>query len=803
MLLADLRYAIRTLRRSPVFTTATVLTMALTIGANTAIFSVVNAVLIRPLPFASPERLMQVAEKNDKLNISNFSASILNYLSWKEQNRSFQGLAAIGGGTYTLTGRGDPEQFNGDTISPSLLPILGIQPVLGRGFREGDDLPGGAPVALISQALWRRRFAGERSAIGAHITLNGVDHTVVGIAPAGLPFLTNGDIWTPLTVDPGREIRLNHVLTVVGRLRAGITPRQAQTEMDLVAGRVGAQFPEVRDWGIQLLDFTGTIVSGNLRTALLVLLGAVGFVLLIACANIANLLLSRGASRQKEIAIRTALGASRKRMLAQFLTESLLLSAAGGVTGLLAALWSVRIANGSLPRGLLPVPQIGVDASVLFFALGITLATGLLFGFAPAWHAARTDLNTILKQGSRSSIGGQRLIVRHGLVAGELALATVLLVGAGLLLQSLLRLQQVRLGFRPEGILSFQLAPAAVRYPNQVKRWALYREVLQSLAAIPGVTGAAMSSGIPMGQGNYYRSPFLPTGPSILPEGASLPIDWRIASPGYFRLMGIPLLAGRDFTEHDTEQNGPAGVTDAIVVSRATAQKFWGDRNPIGKMLHRSTAASSYIVIGVVGDVRNTALNQEFPCLYVSAAMRIAPLMDIVVRTQGQPESVQQSARRHIHDIDAELALTNVRTVAGYVYDNAAQPRLNAVLLAVFAGVALLIAAIGVYGVLAYSVTQRTREIGLRMALGAQPSGVLWWIAGQGMLVAIAGIGVGLAGAVALSRVLGALLYQVQPHDPLTFTVVAVLLSAVALAACLAPARRASRVDPIVALRDE
>src|SRR5580658_6425928 len=499
MPIAHLQYAVRTLRKSPIFTTATVLTMALTIGANTAIFSVVNAVLIRPLPFASPERLMQVAEKNDKLNISNFSASLLNYLSWKEQNRSFQGLAAIGGGTYTLTGRGDPEQFNGATISPSLLPILGIQPVLGRGFREGDDLPGAAPVALISQALWRRRFAGELSAVGAHITLNGVDHTVVGIAPAGLPFLTNGDIWTPLTVDPGQEIRLNHVITVVGRLRPGVTPRQAQTEMDLVATRVGTQFPEVKDWGIQLLDFAGTIVSDSLRTALLVLLGAVGFVLLIACANIANLQLSRGASRQKEIAVRAALGASRKRILAQFLTESLLLSAAGGVTGLLAALWIVRIASRTLPQGLLPVAELGVDSSVLFFALGITLATGLLFGSAPAWHAARTDLNTVLKQGSRSSIGGQRLILRTGLVAGELALATVLLVGAGLLLQSLLRLQQVRLGFRPEGILTFQLAPAAVKYPNQVKRWALFREVLQSLAAIPGVTGAAMSSGIPMG----------------------------------------------------------------------------------------------------------------------------------------------------------------------------------------------------------------------------------------------------------------------------------------------------------------
>jgi putative ABC transport system permease protein len=798
MLLADLRYAVRTLRKSPVFTSAAVLTMTLTIGANTAIFSVVNAVLIRPLPFASPERLMQVAEKNDKLNIQNFSASVLNYLSWKEQNRSFQDLGAVGSGTYTITGRGNPEQINGATITPSLLPILGIQPVRGRGFREGDDRPGAAPVALISQALWRRRFAADASAIGARMTLNGIDHTVVGIAPAGLPFLTNGDIWTPLIIDPGREIRLNHVITVIGRLRRGVAPQQAQTEMDLVATRVGAQFPEVKEWGIRLLDFAGTIVPGSLRTALLVLLGAVALVLLIACANVANLLLSRAASRQKEIAVRIALGAGRGRLLAQLLTESMLLSAVGGVAGLLAALWSVRMMNRSLPQGLLPVPEVTVDSSVLFFALGVTLATGLLFGLAPAAHTARTDLNTVLKQGSRSSIGGQRLIVRNGLVAGELALATILLVGAGLLMQSLLRLQQVQVGFRPEGVLTFQVAPPAARYPNQVRRSALYREALQSLAAIPGVSGAAMSSGIPMGQGNYTRSPFMPTGASILPDGASIPIDWRIASPGYFHLMGIPLLSGRDFTDQD----GPDGP-DAIVVSRATAQKFWGNENPIGKMLHRPTLTSSFTVIGVVGDVRHNGLNQEFPCLYLSAARRLAPLMDIVIRTQGRPESVLPSVRSRLHNLDPELPLSNVRTAEEYVYNNAAQPRLNAALLGVFAGVALLIAAIGVYGVLAYSVNQRTREIGLRMALGAQQSGVLWWIAGQGMLVAVAGIGVGLASAYALSRLLATLLFGIQPRDPLTFSAVAALLSAVALAACLVPARRASRVDPIVALRDE
>jgi putative ABC transport system permease protein len=451
-----------------------------------------------------------------------------------------------------------------------------------------------------------------------------------------------------------------------------------------------------------------------------------------------------------------------------------------------------------MPQGLLPVSEIGVDPFVLFFAFGVALATGLLFGLAPAWHATRSDPETVLKRGGRSSVSGGRLIVRNGLVAGELALATILLVGAGLLIQSLLRLEQVELGFRPAGVLTFQLAAPATKYPNLAKRSALYREALRSLSTIPGVSGTAMSSGIPMGQGSYNTSPFAPTGTSILPDGASIPIDWRTVSPGYFRLMGIPLLEGRDFTDQD----GP-GAPDVIVVSRTTAQKFWGNENPIGKKLHRPTLKSSFTVIGVVGDVRHTALNQEFPCLYFSAATRVAPLMDVVIRTQGRPESVLSAARARIHDLDPELPLANVRTLEEYVYNNAAQARLDAGLFGVFAGIALLIASIGVYGVLAYSVNQRTREIGLRLSLGAQRSGVLCWITGQGMRVAIFGIGIGLAGSYALSRLLVTLLFGIQPRDPLTFAGVAILLSAVSLTACLVPAGRASRVDPIVALRDE
>ena len=799
MLLSDLRYAVRTLRKSSVFTAAAVLTITLTIGGNTAIFSVVNAVLIRPLPFPSPDRLMQVAEKNDKLQLSSFGASVLNYLSWKEQQRVFEDLAAIGYASLALTGRGDPEQFQGNTISPSLMRVLGIQPVAGRNFREGEDSPGSEPVAIISEALWKRRFAADPAVIGAHIVLNGVSRAIVGVAPPALPFLTSGDIWIPLTINPGKEIRLNHVITVVGRLRPGVTQRQAQAEMNVVASRVGKQYPEVKDWGIHVIDFQSWIVPDNLRTALLVLLTAVGFVLLIACSNVANLLLSRAVSRQKEIAVRTALGASRARILGQLLAESLLLSIAGGAAGLLAALWTVKLMNGALPQGLLPVTQVAVDRSVLLFALAITVVSGLLFGFAPAWHATRADLNTVLKQASRGAVGGPHLLVRNGLVAGEIALATILLVGAGLLVQSLAHLQRVQIGFQSDGLLTFQIAPSPAKYPDQPRRWSLYRRLLHELSTLPGVRGAALSSGLPMGAGAQTHSPFVPSGRSLLPAGEAAAVDWRSVSPGFFRTMGIPLISGRDFTEQDSP-----GAPEVIILSRRAAKIYWGDEDPIGKSLHRPTTSVNYTVVGVVGDVRNVALNQESPTLYFTSTARVLAFsMDVAVRTEGKPEDTLSAVRRKVHDLDPELPLSNVRSMEDWVSLNAAQPRLNAALLGIFAGVALLIAAIGIYGVLAYSVNQRTREIGLRLALGAQQSGVLRWIVGKGMLLAAAGVAAGLAAAYPLSRLLATLLFGVQPSDPLTFSAVALLLLTVAFAACLLPARRASRVDPIITLREE
>jgi putative ABC transport system permease protein len=795
MLLNDLRYTVRMLRKSPLFTLAVVGTVALAIGANTAIFSVVNAVMLRPLPYEKPDRLVWIAEKNDKLNLPTFAASVLNYLSWKEQSRTFESMGAFGFATFNLTGLGDPEQLTGGTVTPSLFPLLGIKPLLGRAFGADEDRPGSAKVAMIGEGLWKRRFGGDPSVVGRHLTLNSIDHTVIGIAPASLALLSNGDLWTPMTIDPGREIRLNHVILAVGRLRPGATLEQAQAEMDVVAGQVSQQYPETKEWGIRLVDFYHFFVNPQLQTGLLVLLCAVGCVLLIAAANVANLLLARAASRQKEIAVRTAIGASRGRLLRQLLVESLVLSSIGGAVGLLAALWGVDAINAVMPANLLPVPDVGIDSTVLLFAVVLTVVTGLLFGVAPAFHAAKTDLNEVLKQVTRAS-SGARPRLRNGLAAAELALATILLIGAGLLSQSLLRLQHVSLGFRSDRLLTFQISLPRTKYPIE-KSTVFYRTLLESLRATPGVRAAGASSGIPFGNGAYTQSPIVTIGPSPLPPETAIPTDWRVVTPGFFQAMNIPVLRGRDFTDADA----PAGAPLVVIVSQTTAKRFWGEADPIGHSLHRqSDLARQYTVVGVVGDVRQAALSQESPAIYYPS-LGLVGSMGVVVRTDPPPTSLLPVVRQKVHDLDPGLPMSSVRTMDEWVSNNAAQPRLNAILLAVFAGVAMLIAAIGIYGVLAYSVNQRTREIGLRMALGAPRGRVLRLIIREGMVVGVIGIGAGIVGALGFSRVLASLVFDVPVRDPLTYLVVAFALTIVAFAACVIPARKASRVDPMVALR--
>ena len=796
----DIRYTLRVLRKNPGFTAIAILTLALGIGANTAIFSVVNAVLIQPLPFTEPDRLVRIFETNDKLHLSQFSSSVLNYLSWKEQvPRSFDQMGIIGFVSLNLTGTGEPEQFNATSISPSLLPILGIHPIAGRNFRDDEDQPGSPPVVMLSEGLWKRRFGGDQALLGKTITLNGIQYTVVGITPAALSVLTTSDINVPLTIDPGKEARLNHVTVAVARLKRGVTLPQAQSEMTAIARRVAQQFPEIKDWGVLLTPFPQWIIAAQLRTALLVLLSAVVFVLLIACANMANLLLARAAGRHQEIAVRLALGAGRQRLIRQLLTESALLSLLGGAVGILASVWVVRSMGASLPAGLLPISNVSVDSTVIVFALAISLCTGLLFGLAPALQTASSDLNSILKQGGRTGTGGARPALRRALIASEVALATVLLVGAGLLMQSLFHLRAAPLGYQPDRLLTFQLAPPAARYQGVPKTWLFYKSLIDSLQSLPGVRGAAVSSGLPLAGGSYTTTPMAPIGKSILPAGNSIPIDWRLVSPAYFQTMQIPLLRGRLFDEHDDTNSAPV-----MVVSKKTADSLWGADDPLGRVLSVVASGRQFTVIGVVGDVRNTSLNQDpTPATYMSAAFRQLPLMDVVVRTDADPNAVLASVRQRVHEIDAELPMANVRTMTDWIANNAAQPRLNSTLLEIFSLVALVIAAIGIYGVLSYSVNQRTREIGVRMALGSQRSDVVKLVAREGLIIALAGISAGLLGAFAISRVMASLLYGISANDVTTFAAVAAMLLVVAAAACYVPALRATRIDPIVALRYE
>ncbi|HXA03560.1 MAG TPA: ABC transporter permease [Bryobacteraceae bacterium] len=800
----DIRYAVRIMCRTPLFTATVVLTVAIAIAANATIFTIVNAAMIRSLPYAEPNRIMQVVEKNDKLNLPTFAASVLNFLSWRELTQSFEQLAGVGYATFTLSGSGEPEQLSGNRISPVLTRVLGTRLIAGREFRADEEKPGGAAVAMIGEGLWKRRFAADPALVGKTISLDGVPTTIVGIAPASLKLIGGGDVYMPLTIDPSKELRLNHVITVFGKLKPGVTPQQAQAEMDTISARVGQQYPEVRYWGIHLLSLFDTFVAPDLKTGLVVLLVAVEFVLLIACANIANLLLARAATRQKEMAVRTALGATRSRLIRQLLVESVALAILGGGLGLLGALGAVRVLTRSLPEGTLPFPDVSVDSSVLWFGFALTIATGLLFGLAPAWRIATAKANDMLKEGGRGSTGGIRSWLRDSLAAGEVALATVLLIGAGLLLQSLAHLQRVALGFDSSGLMTFQLAPPVPQYPLADKGPNLYHALVEDLQSIPGVLSATVCSGIPFGAGNYARHPMITTEASVLPPGTAVPVDWRSISPGYFDTMRIPLLRGRTFTDGDV-RTAPL----VMVVSQSTAQKFFGDADPIGKTLRPSAKPElAYAIIGVVGDVRDQALNQQTPTLYYSIPQRGSwPLMDVVVRTEagtdGSAEALMPSIRQRIHDLDAGLALANVKTMDQWLSNSAAQPRLNTVLLTTFAAIALLIAAIGIYGVLAYSVNQRTREIGLRMALGATPGSVLQLIVSQGMKMVLVGIGIGLAGGLASGRAVSSLVFGVPVRDPTTFSLVSVVLIGVALAACIVPARRAARVDPMVALREE
>ncbi len=804
-IIRDIQYGIRMLVKSPGFTVVAVIALALGIGANSAIFSVVNAVLLRPLPFENPERLVTVLGKDEGDGSTGDTLSFPNIVDLRDQNQVFEHVAAYSGSSAFLMNGDEPERVRGAIVTADLFPLLGVKPALGRTFTREEDKPGGPRVIVLSQQLWQRRFNSDPKIVGQQIKLQSGMYTVLGVMPAGFefPFQTlKTEFWMPVSSSVQQsalEARGGVWLHVVARLKPGATLTQAQAESNTIARRLSAQYPETNtEAGFALKSLHENLV-GNVRPALLVLLGAVGFVLLIACANVANLLLARAASRQKEIAIRTALGASRLRVIRQLLTESLLLSLLGGLFGLLFAFWGVDLLVAASPADLPRLGEIGLDARVLMFTLGMTLLTGIIFGLAPALQASHADVGESLKEGGRTgSEGARRNRVRSALVVVEVALSLVLLVGAGLLIQSFWRLLHVNPGFQADNVLTADVLMRA----KAEQRAALFQDTLQRVAQLPGVEAVGAVHPLPLG-GTFEAYTFRIEGRPPAPPGQEPAADFRIVSPDYFRAMGIQLRRGRAFTERDNMD-----APQTMIVNETFARRFFPDGDAIGQ---RVTASDSddetppREIIGVVSDVRHAGLDAEAgPEYYISYLQtETPPRLTVVARTAGDPVSLAQPLRGAIRQVDPNAPIFNVRTMNQLLAESVARRRFNMMLLGAFSVVALVLASIGIYGVMSYSVTQRTHEIGIRIALGAQARDVLRMVVGQGMILALIGTGLGVAAALLLTRLMSSLLFGVSATDPLTYAAISLLLILMAFLACYLPARRATRVDPMTALRYE
>ena len=815
----DVRYGIRMLLKNPGITFVVVLALALSIGANTAIFSVVNAVLLRPLPFHEADQLVFLNETSKVMD--EISISYPNFTDWRNQNTVFEKIGVYNRSSYNLTGVGEAERIVTGQVSADLFSALQVNAALGRVFTNEEDQPGGTPVVVLSYGLWQRRFGGQASILNQSLTLNNKSYQVIGVMPQGYAFPSRVEMWVPvgqLSDQPSWQQRGNHPgLYGVARLKPGVTLDEAKAEMDKIGANLEKQYNDSNAGnGVGVRPLLEIFVS-DVRRALWVLFAAVGFVLLIACANIANLLLARSTSRQKEMAIRAAMGAGRWRIARQLLTESVLLSLVGGTLGLLLARWGIDLILYISPDSIPRAREIGINWQILAFTVGLSFLTGILFGLVPALQASTVDVHETLKETGRGIT--RKHWLRSSLVVVEVASTLVLLIGAGLLIRSFYRLQQVNPGFSYEHLTSFSVALPQKKYTTAEQRADFYQRLLENIRSVPGVQATAAASGLPLGNDGWQTS-FVVEGQPLPPRNQTPLMEACLVTPDYFRAMNIPLLRGRYFTERDDRSNlagrdlsklnenqREIAALNSIIIDQEFARRYWPEEDPVGKRIKLGTEedAPALTILGVVGRVKMEGLNQDSNRVQGYFPFQQVPNggMTVIIKGASDPNQLIGAVRQQVKAIDPDQPIYSIRTMDEIRADSVAPERLNLTLLSIFALIALVLAIVGIYGVMSYSVTQRTHEIGIRMAIGAQSRDVFGMILRQGMTLALIGIGIGLLGALALTRLMTTMLFGVEPTDPVTFAVIAALLTAVALLACYLPGRRAMRVDPVVSLRYE